>query len=72
MGFAYRTDDNQELDEASFWQYVILRVREIYAAKGLNGVYALYDVEYWGDCDIPDRTLKQIIDNQLNRIRNEP
>jgi len=68
MELSYRTDDNQELDEPTFWAYVEMKVREVYGENGAEGVKPLYQADYWGDVEACSRILKQIIDNQLYKI----
>lgn len=70
MNFYYITDDDHELDEATFWAYVRLKVGEIYVDEGMKGIEPLYGIAYWGDCNFNTDILEKVINNELNKLLN--
>lgn len=68
MSFYYMTDENHELDEATFWEYVRFKTNEIYGNIGMHGIKPLYSKGYWGDCCVSVDILKLIINNELIKI----
>lgn len=63
--------ENHEVDEATFWGYVMREVNDIYQ-KGSEALLPLYGMDYWGDCDVDESVLTQIINAELNKIiKNE-
>lgn len=46
MDFYYITDDNHNLDEATFWTYLRFKVYEVYCDVGMEGIKPLYSIDY--------------------------